>query len=195
MYRKPQLKEQARILAKEMSNHGVTLAHRQALDILARMNGHASWHVMSQYEKASPATEPAESGSAVSVVKAIERDVVYTFEGVGFVADRTQLNALTQDYTGDLPATLQTQLEQLGFFSFCRVDISENDETYEKDIKVFISIRVVGPGRSDIRMPNEPVGLELANLLTAIAGKVCRNEQGTDCVNPEFWEIAGIDSL
>lgn len=47
MVRKPQAKDQAHILVKCLQDAGLTLGLGQALDIVARQNGHKDWNVMS----------------------------------------------------------------------------------------------------------------------------------------------------
>ena len=48
MLRQPQPQDQARILEQTFADHGIKVAHRQALDVVARLHGHKNWHLMSK---------------------------------------------------------------------------------------------------------------------------------------------------
>ena len=194
MYRKPQIKDQARILAKEFEAHGVKMAHRQALDVLARINGHASWQVMENYEKTHPSAPVAPAAvPAPAVAPRIKRDKVYVFEAMGFVESREILDKLKGDYSGDLSAELKSKMEALGFYSFCRVDISEDDNQDDEDIKVFITIRLVGPGMTDV-WENE-LSFDACAFFDEVAALVCEDDQGCDQVGPESWEFVDAESF
>ncbi len=57
--RVPQPKEQARILTERLRAEGLSLGHQKALDIVAALNGHRSWHVMARAGEADkPEKQP-----------------------------------------------------------------------------------------------------------------------------------------
>lgn len=192
MYRKPETKAQARILQSVFEAHGVNIAHREALDVLARMNGHANWHVMREYEKAIRPAAKAAQASLPATPAAIERDHVYTFEAVGFVENREVLDSLVGSYYAELPPALHARMEALGFYSFCRVDLSEDDNQGTTDIKVFVTLRMVGPGAAaSVRYfaIHGHDSAELQSFFNDVALLISQDATGNDVVNSSNWEF------
>ena len=185
MQRKPKANGQARILAQAFKEHGVNLAHRQTLDVLARLEGFPSYQVMQQ---ASVATQkPAAPAPAKKVVsspstlpgakssKAICEIVEYSFNITGFVSSRKAF--IATEASDDSAAlclfdSLSDKFSALGITSLNYVDLSEDDAQGDEDIKVFVTIHLIGSACADIRSP------ELPALLYKLATAVTQDKRG-----------------
>lgn len=185
MQRKPKVNGQARILAQAFKDHGVTLAHRQALDVLARLEGYSSYQVMQQASvatqkpaapvpaKKAPSSRSAHPGAKSS--KDICEIVEYSFDITGFVASRKAFSAVEEsDDSAALRLfdSLADKFSALGITSLNYVSLSEDDAQEDEDIKVFVTVHLIGSARADIRSP------ELSALLYKLATAVTKDKRG-----------------
>jgi len=203
MHREPTPKSQAKIVRRVFADHGVDLAHRQALDVVAQLHGHNSWQVM-QAAAEAPAViaskvASAPMGEVYSIEPATQQPAplspkVMTFESMGFVEDRTSFKQLVEDTQAAerIWNSLEDQLAMFGLSALDSVYITEDDGQDDDDIKVFIGIKVIGKCSWH---ENEQASRELASLFDAVAAAVCFDRNGRELVRPDDWELLYVDDL
>ena len=90
MLRKPEPKSQAKLLAKELANLGLSLKHGQALDLIAKLHGYKGWNEL------AAATAAADTGSPVAVpdyLLSLMEAVVNSADDTGCTDDLTVASA------------------------------------------------------------------------------------------------------
>lgn len=203
MHREPTPKSQAKIVRRAFAAHGVDLPHRQALDVVAQVHGHASWQVMQAQQAPAPSApparpvtvpanviypvlQPAEAKPANSAVQ------LMTFEGIGFVQDREDFDQLVdnEQLAERIWESLKDRAAAFGLTELECVYLSEDDEQDDDDIKVFIGVKVFG--RCSWR-DNEQAPRELSDLLEELAVSVCCDSNGKQLVHPDDWELFDVE--
>lgn len=189
MHRTPEPKSQARILAKAFAHHGVKLAHRQALDVVAQMNGFSSWQAMQALAKPTEANSDASGAKAVRPRQILSRaqDFAYTFEAVGFANHRKNLHTLQKVDAQPFYDQVSLQLKEMGFTGLLDVSMNEDDGQDDTDIKMFIVVQLRGPANllSETNMPNE-----LVYALELISRAVRCNQEGLEVVEAYDWVLS-----
>lgn len=105
MVRTPAPKEQARILREALSQQGIELPNQKSLDIVARMNGHKNWNVLSgEHSKEAHACEtPALSAWHAAIQSLLDSEDSAGCDAGLTVVSSTALDALRE--LAGLPAT------------------------------------------------------------------------------------------
>jgi hypothetical protein len=203
MHREPTPKSQAKIVRRAFADHGVDLPHRQALDVVAQVHGHANWHVMQAKQatavalpSAPPAPAPANvvypvrpSANATPASGTVQ---LMTFEGIGFVQDREDFDQLVdnEQLAERIWESLKGRAAAFGLTGFECAYLSEDDEQDDDDIKVFIGVKLLGHCSWG---DNEQAPRELADLLDELAVSVCCDSNGKQLVHPDDWELFDVE--
>lgn len=189
MHRTPEPKSQARILAKAFAHHGVKLAHRQALDVVAQMNGFSSWQAMQALATPSETSSDASSANASSInpIRDHAQDFAYSFEAVGFANRRRDLRTLQKVDAQPFFDQVSLQLKEMGFTGLIDVSMYEDDGQDDSDIKMFIVVQLSGPANvlSKTNMPDE-----LVCALELISRAVRCNQEGLAVVEAYDWVLS-----
>lgn len=216
MLREPTPKSQANIVRRVFASHGVNLAHRQALDVVAQLRGHASWQVM-QAQEPKPVTAPAKPATpksstapaatpvppappvmavAMPTASAAQKDNlaphVFTFEGMAFVETREKFDSLVDDESlaARLWEAMKDQAAAFGITGLESVYVSEDDEQSDEDIKVFVGVTFRGRCAWE---ENERPPYELADLLERLAVAACCDKDGNQLTHPDDWELLDVE--
>jgi len=203
MHREPTPKAQANILRQVFAEHGVDLAHRQSLDVVARLNGHADWHVMS---KVSAPVAPAPAAPIVVAPpagKPLRRTrprpsaegplKCYSFDGIAYVDTREEMDRLddrSYTCTNELWASVEERARALGFTCVGSISVSEDDEQDDEDIKVFVNVELYG--RCNLQ-ENDDAPEGLVSILEALSAPLCTEADGTVLADASDWQVLSID--
>lgn len=209
MHREPNPKAQASILRQVFAENGVNMVHRQALDVVARLHGHADWHVMSnvsapaQVEATKPAPAPAaKPAKTVSVsnpsprrARSLETGLLkcFCFDGIAYVATRAQMNELdniSYKCTPALWAAVEKEAQAHGFTCVGSISVAEDEEQGDTDIKVFVSVELYG--RSAL-LENDSAPVSLVEILDRLSEGACTTADGRVLAEPEDWEVLSVD--
>jgi hypothetical protein len=203
MHRLPTPKAQANIVRQAFAENGVELAHRKALDVVARLNGHASWNVMSAHPEPAAAEPIVVPAAVVPVPKAPRRRAGsvaegplkrYEFEAIGYVPTRKQMTKL-DEVSFRCPSALWAAVEEranaLGFTNVGIIGIEEDEGQDDEDIKVFVGVELYG--RTNLR-ENDSASAELASVLSELCEPMLLDAKGELITDPSDWEVLSIDS-
>ena len=185
MHRQPQPKAQAKILRGLFAQHGIAIAHRQALDHVASLNGFSDWHVMNR----TLASRPSQASSTAAPASKLWQ---CRFEAIGYVEDRETLEALTETLTDQHEVWEQLAVEaaELGFPRLVSASIEPDDAQDDTDIKVFVSITLEGHTAT---RENESPSQMVCDVLDQLAEVVSCDESGENRVNAQDWQLVEID--
>lgn len=209
MHREPTPKAQAVILRQVFAEKGVEIAHRQSLDVVARLHGHASWNVMSAQVPAAAepvvpevaAPVPAVTAQAKATPTRRIKPVVdgpvkcYNFDAIAYVPTRKQMKKLDEASYRVSPAlwaAVEERALALGFTCVGCVGLEEDEGQDDDDIKIFVSVELYG--RADLT-ENDSAPEELACLLSELCEPMLMNETGELIADPDNWEVLSIDEL
>lgn len=210
MHREPTPKAQAVILRQLFAEKGVELAHRQSLDVVARLHGHASWNVMSAQAPAAvePAVAPpaaAEMPDVLAPVQSIPTRRTklaadgpvkrYDFDAIAYVPTRKQMKKLDEvsyRVSPALWAAVEERALALGFTCVGCVGLEEDEGQEDDDIKIFVGVELYG--RADLT-ENDSAPEELACLLSELCEPMLMNKKGELIAEPDDWEVLSVDEL
>lgn len=117
-------------------------------------------------------------------------ETLFDFEATGLVGSRAALGKLL---SRELPANdvlfagVRHLLAPLGFSRLADLYLSEDDGQGNREIRVFVVIRLAG---TDVRGATGSLSPELVLALETLATVVCCDEQGTTHLDTEGWQLA-----
>lgn len=190
MHNPPEPKAQAKILRTMFAEAGIPLGHRQALDKVSRLHGYPSWNVM------SPALVRKTGIARVRhTPNKVLEDAEYQFEAIAYVKSRKDYDLLEQSgvSASALWAENEKVFKEFGLHTLEQIDLSEDDGQSNKDIKVFVCVRVSGRLNVAIR-ENDTPPLALVKALDSLSAAACCSDNGKwICVPEDNWELVSID--
>jgi len=200
MHREPTPKAQAAILRQVFADKGVALANRQTLDIVARLHGHADWHVMSKVVEPTPAVPVAVSPAAAKPQRRTRPRPAadgllkcYSFDGIAYVESREEMARLedrSYTCTTERWAAVEDRARALGFTCVGAISVSEDDGQDDDDIKVFVNVELYG--RCALQ-ENDDAPEKLAAILDELSAPLCTEADGTVLADPSEWQVLSID--